>query len=287
MTAFKTILVPLDDAALAAPPLSVAFRLADRFAAHVTALHVKPDPTLVVPLVGEGMSGAMVEEMLSMAERQAAERAAEIKAVYDAQCQAHDVVAAQVPPAATATTAWLERTGREEEQIAWLGRLADVIVMARPADPAEATGQALNAALMDSGRPLLVAPPGDGPATIGDHVAIAWNGSAEAAQAVAHAMPLLAQAKTVTILTAPEHHRHTGAADELAQSLAWHGIETTVRPIADMSHAGPALLAECQAVGADLLVMGAYSHSRLRQMILGGVTRHVLGHAVLPVFMCH
>jgi nucleotide-binding universal stress UspA family protein len=286
MSAFKTILVPLDESSEAAAPLEVAFRLAETFGSHVTALHVRPDPAQLIPMVGEGMSGAMVEEMLGMAEQRSGERAADIRAIYDAVRINHPLPEASAPPTEGATCRWLELTGREEEQVAWHGRLNDLIVMARSAESDGGPSATLNAALMDSGKPLLLAPPA-GAETIAQHVAIAWNGSAEAARAVAYAMPLLASARSVTILTAAEGNQGGTAGQELVQSLAWHGITAQSHAIAPGSHAGPALLGECQAVGADLLVMGAYTHSRLRQLILGGVTRHVLAHAQVPVLLCH
>jgi nucleotide-binding universal stress UspA family protein len=286
MSAIKTILVPVDESTTAAVPLETAFRLADAFSCHVTVLHVRPDPTLAIPMVGEGMSGAMVEEMLGMAERQSGEQAAAVRAIYDATRLRHPLQEASAPPVAQASCCWVERTGRSEDLTAWHGRLHDLIVMPRPEPHAVDGSASLNAALMDSGRPLLLTPPAEVPAAP-LNVAIAWNGSAEAARAVAHAAPLLAIAHTVTILTAAESDCDSAAGQELAQALAWHGIQAGTRSIPAGGHAGPALLAECRAVGANLLVMGAYTHSRLRQLILGGVTRHVLSHAELPVLLCH
>ena len=128
-----------------------------------------------------------------------------------------------------------------------------------------------------------------GVGAIGRNIAIAWNGSAEAGRAVAVALPLLARAGSVTILSVAEDDRTRELpAGELSAYLAWHGITARSRTLPGAtSHAGEALMAECRDVGADLLVMGAYTHSRLRQLILGGVTRHVLHHAALACLMCH
>lgn len=287
MTAFKTILVPVGDADSATQALDTAFRLAADFAAHVTALHVRTDPTSAVPLMGEGMSGAMVEEMLTVAERQASERAAACRQVFDAACARHGIPLATAPcPGPSAE--WLDHTGREEEEVARFGRLHDLVVMTRPVEGAESPSLlTLNAALMESGKPLLLAPPNP-VASLGRHVAVAWNGSTEAGRAVACALPLLARAGSVTILSMAEDDRTVSApAGELAAFLAWHGITAQCKIVVAGSQAGHALLDQCRAAGADLLVMGAYTHSRLRQLILGGVTRHVLGHAELPCLMSH
>ncbi|MGE5503146.1 MAG: universal stress protein [Actinomycetota bacterium] len=290
MAAYKSILVPVSDAKTGAGPLDAAFRMAGRFGSHVVALHVRTDPTAAVPLVGEGMSGAMVEEMMNIAEAQAAKRAAAARVVFDEIVARHGVPVKDVPPAEGLSTEWLDVTGREEEVVARRGRLADLVVIGRPdAEDEIPSLMTLNAALMESGRPLLLIPPGEPVEGFGRRVVIAWNGSAEAGRAVAAAMPLLAAAETVAILSVAENER-TGAAPaaELATYLAWHGITATPRLIhAPGKHAGEELLREAANAGADLLVMGAYTHSRLRQMILGGVTRHVLHQAAIPCLMSH
>ena len=287
MTDFKTILVPVADKSCAAAPLEAAFRLAALSGGHVIGLHVRNDPTSAVPLVGEGMSGAMVEEMMNVAERQAAERAAACRAVFDQLVTSHGFTIANAPsPGPTAQ--WEDVTGREEEVVAWRGRLSDVVVMGRPEDGAELPSlMTLNAALMESGKPLLLAPP-QAPASIGKSVAVAWNGSAEAGRAVAFALPLMKQAESVTILSIAEDDRTVAApAGELAAFLAWHGITAQCRVIHSGPQAGAVLLEQCATAGADLLVMGAYTHSRLRQLILGGVTRHILHNANLACLLCH
>ena len=287
MSGFKSILVPVADAS-AIPPLEAALRLAGQFSGHVVGLHVRVDPALAVPLVGEGMSGAMVEEMMSAAERQAATRAVAARALFD-QCLGRSGLPLAVAPGGTPASAeWVDMVGREEEAVAWRGRLADLVALARPGDSADSPSpMTLNAALMDSGRPLLLVPPG-GPA-FGRHVAIAWNGSAEAGRAVAAAMPLLEQAGTVSVLSVAESDRATEApAEDLIAYLAWHGIDARLRKLRGQpTQAGEALIGECLEAGADMLVMGAYTHSRLRQLILGGATRHVLHHAPMTCLMCH
>lgn len=287
MTAFKTVLVPVADGTAAAAPLETAFGLAAVFGAHVVGLHVRTDPTSAVPLVGEGMSGGMVEEMMTIAEKQAAERAAKARTAFDGALSRHGVPLANAPVEGP-SAAWEDIVGREEEAIAWRGRLSDLVVMGRPTDGLDAAALlSLNAALMESGKPLLVAPPTP-PATIGRRIAVAWNGSAEAGRAVAFALPLMQRAETVTILTLTEDSRTVSApGGELAAFLAWHGITAQVQVVHAGANAGAVLLDQCAVLGADLLVMGAYTHSRLRQLILGGVTRHVLSHATLPCLLCH
>jgi nucleotide-binding universal stress UspA family protein len=286
MSGYKTILASLSDPESAPATLQLAFLVARGQGAHVEALHVRSDPSSAVPLVGEGMSGAMVEEMLAVAERQSSEQASQVRAQFDQACLRHDVPILAVPGGSTTvSTVWRQEIGREEEVVAKAGRLTDLVVMARPLpDRDQPSIMTLNAALMESGRPLLLAPPNIA-ATVGRHVAIFWNGSAEASRAVASSMPLLSVAETVSILSASEE----GGADptELAGYLAWHGITAVIHSYSANGQVGETLMAEALALGADLLVMGAYTHSRLRQLILGGVTRHILQSCTLPVLLSH
>ena len=290
MSGYKSILVPVGDAAGGAPALDLALRLAAAFSGHVVGLHVRTDPATAVPLVGEGMSGAMVEEMMAVAERLAASRAAAARSAFDEVCARHGAPLVAAPPAEGVSAEWVDVTGREEEVVAWRGRLSDLVVVTRPREGAESrTTMTVNAALMESGRPLLLAP-ATPPAELGGNVAIAWNGSAEAGRAVAASLPLLARARTVSILSVSEDDRTAGApAGELAAYLAWHGVGARCETVTSGSHGHPgeALLSECSGRGIDLLVMGAYTHSRLRQLILGGVTRQVLHHADLACLMSH
>ncbi|EME68765.1 universal stress protein UspA-like nucleotide-binding protein [Paramagnetospirillum caucaseum] len=288
MSAFKSILVPVEDEMSAAIPLDTALRLAGRFSGHVVGLHVRSDPTNAVPLVGEGMSGAMVEEMIGIAETQAAQRAKAARAGFDAALARNGAPLAAAPPVDGLSAEWLEVVGREEDVVTWRGRVSDLVVFGHPGGEAEVAAMiTLNTALMACGRPLLLCPAEPSPLP-GTNVCIAWNGSAEAARAVAFAMPFLEGAASVTILTVAEHAGGPAPAAELENYLAWNGIcaATTIIQAAS-SHAGEELLRHAGKNGSDLLVMGAYTHSRLRQLILGGVTRHVIAHAPLHVLMCH
>ena len=286
MSTIKTILAPIGDAQAAAAPLEAAFRLAELFAAHVTVLHVRPDPTAAVPLIGEGMSGAMVEEMLNAAEKQGRDAAAAARAVFAELSGRHAIAEQDAPPADAVTAQWLEVVGREEEVIAHKGRVHDLVVMGHAGTGIDdVSGLSLNAALLDSGKPLVLAPAAM-PASLGKRVVVAWNGSAESGRAVAAALPILERAEAVTVLTVNEHDSMAGA-DDLITFLGWHGIAATHQDIPAGGNAGMAVLESCKIALADLLVMGAYTHSRLRQLILGGVTRHVLAHADIPVLLSH
>lgn len=287
MTDYRILLAVVGDADSGRTALDVALAMAKASGAHVQALHVRSDPTGAVPLVGEGISGAMVEEMISAAERQIDERAAAARRGFDQAVAAAGVPLSDRPATIGPSVAWIERTGREEDIAARLGRLADLIVLGQPRPDQDLPSMmTLNAALMESGRPILMVP--RAAVAPGRSVAVAWNGSAEAAGALHAALPLMAGAQSVAVLSAHEEGGPPGlSAHEACAALAWRGINAACRTLPAGGHVGATLLSEAAAAGADLLVMGAYTHSRLRQLILGGVTRHVLDHAALPVLMKH
>lgn len=285
--AIRKLLLPLTGTAAGEAALSIALMTARIWNAHVTALHVRVDSRDVAPLAGEGLSGAMIEEMMIATERESGARSQAVRAMFDRVVAAHGVTVSEPRPnEAGATADFTCVTGREEDVVAQQARLADLTVIAHPDSGTEASSSdALHAVLFDSGRPVLIAPR-KLPASIGTRVALGWNGTAESTAAVQAALPWLQRAEAVRILSAEEYQRRGPEAQELAAYLALHGVGAEVSIFRPLNRdVGKALLAAAAEFGADLLAMGAYSHSRLRQLILGGVTRHVLEHATLPVLM--
>jgi nucleotide-binding universal stress UspA family protein len=122
---------------------------------------------------------------------------------------------------------------------------------------------------------------------IGSNIAIAWNGSAEAAHAVGEARSFLADARKVTILTAAEPDRGQCDMEGLRRLLRWHGVAAKTKKVPSQGNIGKALASAAEECGANLFVMGAYSHNRVRELIFGGVTRHMLESATLPILMMH
>jgi nucleotide-binding universal stress UspA family protein len=145
----------------------------------------------------------------------------------------------------------------------------------------------LESALFESGRPVLLAPQTPG-ATFGENVAIAWNCSTETARTVAFSMPLLERARSVAVLSVEGWGVPGPAGKSLADYLARAGIPATARTLERRERSpAEAILDECTRSGADLLIKGAYTQSRLRQLIFGGATRHILTHAKLPVVLAN
>lgn len=281
------LLLPLTGTAAGEAALTTSLMIARLWNAHVLALHVRVDSRDVAPLAGEGLSGAMIEEMMSATEKESGERAHAVRAMFERFVARHDVVVSEARPGAGhATAAFAAVTGREEDIVAQQARLADLTVVPHP-DAGEdvSSSDALHAVLFDSGRPVLISPQ-VAPTTIGTRVCLAWNGTAESASSALAAVPWMQRAEAVRILSADGYQRRGPAAPELAAYLALHGINADVEMFQSVGNSvGAGLLAAARRFDCDLLSMGAYSHSRLRQLILGGVTRHVLERANLPVMM--
>jgi nucleotide-binding universal stress UspA family protein len=167
-------------------------------------------------------------------------------------------------------------------------RVFDLVVLGRPmSGKAQPSMASLEAVLFESGRPLLMAPPMP-PKSLGETVVIAWNGSTETARTVAMATPFLREAKRIVVLMIEGWSVPGPSGDQLAASLRRCGltVETVMSP-RDRRNDGETILARAQVLGADLLVKGAYTQSRLRQMIFGGATAHILAHASIPVLMAN
>ena len=277
----KTILACVSSGVSDQNILEAAWRVASHFDAHIEALHVRADPRGLVPYTGEGMDGSMIEEIMEVTEREGGERSEAARKAFDEFCQKYDglTVADSPSGASGATICWREENGREDEIVAIRGRLFDLTVVGRPIrDAALPSPITLEAALLDTGRPILIAPPVMPELTL-RHVAIAWETSPEAARALSSAIPLLEKADRVTLLAADPVEPPSISPSEGVKRLAWSGIKPEIVTF-DVSEEeiGAAYLNHAAKISADMLIKGAYARSRVRQMILGGRTRHIIGH---------
>ena len=183
------------------------------------------------------------------------------------------------------TFRWRGGSTVEDGALGSLGRLYDATIMARPGGRGSRM-TAFEAALFDSGRPVLMAPPVPGK-TLGDSVLIHWNCSTETARAISMGLPILKQAKRVHLVTVEGNTVPGPAAREALGHLAAHGITATEKIVPAGRGPGDAIMTEAKSVGADLILKGAYTQSRLRQMIFGGATNFILGKSELPVMFVH
>ncbi|MGC2823953.1 MAG: universal stress protein, partial [Pseudolabrys sp.] len=184
---------------------------------------------------------------------------------------------------------WLNEPVEGETFVGDYGRAFDVIVMNRPdVNSSPLYHRALESGLFESGRPMLLAPPSP-PERIGTNVLIAWNGSTEQARAVALAMPLLERAERVTVLTVTGGTGVPGpSADQVIRYLQRNSVPAEPLTVGlDGKNTGEAILGAAQTLACNLLIKGAFTQSRLRQMIFGGATQHVMAAATLPVLLAH
>jgi nucleotide-binding universal stress UspA family protein len=291
--AIRHILVPLFGYEGDRVSLDAALVVAKRHKAHIAALHVETDPLEQTPLMVD--VGVAITELVEAAERHAAHRAKNATATFeDWQKASGTAIDAEPSLHPSVTTAFTKQKGSEEELIGRFGRLTDLVVMARPKKPetADLIAVRIEDALFGAGRPVLLVP-GDidaqalqrleaGPALV------AWNGSIEATHAVTAAIDLMQGMQKVRVLSIKEGRRDRHPSVDLVRYLGWHGIAATVGEApAGKSGTAENILAAAHEAKASLVVLGAYSHGRLRQLILGGVTSHMIDAANLPVLMAH
>jgi nucleotide-binding universal stress UspA family protein len=283
----RKVILLLNETAAGKAALDAALDTARLWQAHLTVLHVRVDARDVAPLAGEGLSGAMIEDMMVATEKESAVRAHDVRVLFEQAVNLHGVTIGEPRPnGGVATANFVSVAGREEEIIAQQARLADLTVIPHPeAGQDVSSSDALHAVLFDSGRPVLLAPAA-APQSIGRRICVGWNGTAESSSAVQAGIPWMKKAETVRILTSDDYQRRGPGAADLAAYLALHDIHVEVATFRAIDKSvGAGLIAAAREFGADLLTMGAYSHSRLRQLILGGVTRHILENSDLPVLM--
>ena len=284
--AYRVILVPVMGDAADPAALALTQTIAGRLRAHVVGLHVRSPISIAV--TGGMFEGAyMTPDLLESLQEAGRTRAAAARDAFRRWQEAAGAEMSAAPGAAARLTAeWSDVEAPVSGEIGRQGRTADLVVLARSARGyTEGTDEALQGALFQSGRPVLLVP-GPAPADPFSTVVIAWNDSRESAHAVAAAWSLIGRAKRIVIFAGGDETRRRSAG-RLAVHLAWRGyVPATVVGEAS-TDIGSSLLALAARENAGLIVMGAYSHSRLRHLVLGGATSDVLQHATIPVLMAH
>ena len=282
----RTLLTVIGDGT-ATPVLETALLAARKFDGRIIGLNALTTEYAVV--FGGEMGFSVSSEVDRTLEREGQERRDQARALFDNFMTRNNVsvTSAAAAPTQGVSAEWREESGRQNAVVGSLGRVFDLIVVERPAKLASLAEATLEDALFESGRPVLMAPP-RAPATIGERIVIAWNGSTETARTVAMSMPYLALARTVQVLSVEGAMQPGPSGDDLAAALRLRGIAATSRTVAASNRqAGEVFLTEARAVECDLLVKGAYTQSRLRQMIFGGATRHIIMEAEIPVILAH
>jgi nucleotide-binding universal stress UspA family protein len=185
------------------------------------------------------------------------------------------------------TSEWKSADDSGPTAIGIIGRAYDLIVMPQPGALPKMPESVFETALFDSGRPVLVVPPGYS-GMVGKRILFAWNGSTESARAISLAMPMLSGADTIEVLSVEGAMVPGPTSAEIAESLSAHGLKVTSQHAKPGTRsAGQTIVDTAVAVGADMIVKGAYTQSRLRQMIFGGMTRHLIMNSPMPVLFSY
>ena len=276
------ILVPVAGAERDLAPLRGGMLAAELFGAHLEALFVRPDPAEAMPFYGEGMSSSVVQEIMDVS-RDAAGRAAQAARANLEQVKSESRAGAQ------AHLSFREAEGNFAEQVTLAARLSDLVVFGPlNEDDRLALGEAFDATLLETGRPVLLMPERP-PVRLGSKIALAWNGSIASAHAISAALPFLTRASCVEVLTVRRGAGTTSSADDLVRYLAFHGVSATARVVeaGELPVADALLKAADTKEGDSMLVAGGYGHNRVRELFVTGTTRRVVAQTAIPCFLVH
>jgi nucleotide-binding universal stress UspA family protein len=277
----KSILIPVEAHTGMAAVLETARLLARKFDSYLEGVALGPDLTQIVA-ADFSLDGVVFDDTVR-------------RDIFDEARQSFEsfMLESAIPPHAGNSApgpsyGWLRNGLVSDNGVGEYGRVFDIIAVGRPGSGAQQPRKStLESALIESGRPLLIAPP-RAPSRLGDVIAIAWNRSSETARTVAFALPLLKEAKDVPVFTIPGYSLSGPDHVQLAESLQRHGVPARAIDVHETAKTpGLAVLVTARAVGADLLIKGGYTQSRLRQFIFGRATSQILAEANVPIFMAH
>jgi nucleotide-binding universal stress UspA family protein len=289
----KLILLPLSGTDGDRATEAAAIVLAQAFGAHLIGLHVRRDVRRDIAALASadmGMSTGL-DTVMDRMDQDAATREKGAEASWREACANAGIALAEQAAGQTGVTyEFASETGEETDWLAEYGRAADLVVVGRVREAGMLDVDPMEAALMDTGKPVLIAAD-KAPPVLDGTVAIAWKNTREAAGAVAAALPFIRRAKRVIVFSVEEEQ----AADSvdkshlrLVRALRWHNPNTGSQVLRRDSHPPVKVLLDALArEKCDLLVMGGYGHTRLREAVFGGFTRAVLEAAPVPVLMAH
>jgi nucleotide-binding universal stress UspA family protein len=273
----KDILVYVDDAAGASIRIETAAALTSTHGARLTGLCVHP--TVEVPYLAQSFADTALTEALTQAANEASERARALFARHAEAAHPH--------------CRWRQAIGTIADEVIAFARYADLVILG-PSDLRQPSGRRLSGqVVLASGAPILMVPERPAFPTLGQHVLVAWNASAESVRAVRAALPILQKAATVEVLVivAGEPDAETAPAPgaQILDYLARHGVTATVKlmRLDEVYGVGGSILARAEGIGADLIVMGAFGRSRLREAMVGSTTGTLLTRSPVPLLVSH
>jgi nucleotide-binding universal stress UspA family protein len=271
---------------------TVAVKLTKVLNGQLLAFFMRPDPRLSIPYVGDGLTADVIQTLCDATEKEGKEATRSAMDHVEGLCKKMAVnykEGSESDKSMNPPAAYFEgKICYLKEKVGRMARVADLSVVPQPNDKNSPDGEdMLNELILGSGRPLMMVPEGNFKVT-GHTVMIAWNGRSESARAVAAALPILHEASKIIAITIGSDHVGRPSLQELARYLKIHGLDMEEMQVKNSGAAiGEQLLKSAADKGVNLLVSGAYSHSRWREKILGGVTKYIVQHAKIPLFMSH
>jgi nucleotide-binding universal stress UspA family protein len=281
----RKILVPVRGDGKGDNVLAHAAALARGFNAHIEITHCRAKPEDLLPF-GVPIPAAVRAQLTQSSTELFDAEEAGLRAELEALAKTLNLTLTDKPTGSAVTASFVEESGRQIDVIRHHGRLADLIAVAKPDIDRNIGTNTLKAALFSTGRPVLMCPETGGTVAeeLGQNIVIAWDGSLEASRAVISTLPLLAAAKQVTIVTATGKPVSV-TADELRDYLAAHDVSASVQIIEAKFNVARTLLDTANKVGADMMILGAYSRNQELERLLGGTTQYIVDHATIPVIM--
>lgn len=285
----RVLMSPVTDRPESRSALKVTLGLADKLGANVIGCHLRPsrDKRKSYPTKGIRLAvGADRESLDELAKKTTANASARAFKTFEQMVKNAGFTLVRRPRKNLVKGAiWQEKVGAPDRIFAIVGPMNDLIVVSRPTRKGSVARLFMLSALLHSGRPVLITPPGK--TTVpGRRIAIAWNQSPEAARVVSNCMALLQKADHVTVVSAGRENRLGPKSFQLAAYLAHYGIQAS-RVITQGHHEAAELTATLKESGSDLVLMGAYSRARLRELVFGGMTEYMLRKSTIPMVMQH
>jgi nucleotide-binding universal stress UspA family protein len=277
----RSILVPVEEHHLIKPVLETALLLGRALDGCLEGMAITPN---LPPYIASDLAIGDISFLDPEVRQQRAEAS---RRLFETFMTAHGVPSSDTEPSGLGF-GWHKGDLAEDDFVGHYARAFDITVLGRPSDePNQPRPPTVEAALFESGRPVLLVPPTP-PSTLGTTVVIAWNRSTETARTIGFAMPLLARAQRIVVIEFEDWGVSGPSMQDLSHTLARNGLPVETRTIPNPhGHAGEAILSAAASLGCDLLVKGAYTQSRLRQFIFGGATSHILSNTTVPVLMAH
>lgn len=276
------------------PAFASAVILAERFKAHLDVVHMR---RRIIPTLPSGsfypIAMVYTDENLKAMEDALDQKASTLKRVYEHNCRKWDVSLLSESEHSEdkgVTAAWTDIEAMMPYDLASRARVADLCVVAKAGKDGSVSGfDVMEEIIFQSGRPVLWIEGSHALQKFPEKIVIAWNGSKEAVRAISAAMPILRQAKLVTVISIGDLAYGSQPPEHLVSYLKLHGVHATYINVGLNKgvHPEEEFMAQAKKNKADLIVMGAYSHNRWREVILGGFTRHMLKNSHIPLLLMH